>query len=193
VHRDLKPENILLQKKGEVLSVKIADFGFAKFLDADPDHLTSTGLGTFGYVAPEIIERKTRYDGLMCDCWSLGIILYILIAGDAPFKLGGASKADKAKVLHGSYKFGKQWDKVSDGPRNVVKNLLIVNPRKRWTAKQCCEDNWVYHDGQPVDGWTYGAEEAAVTTVDQSGLPKAHKQQIRKEAEEEPGCGCGQQ
>ena len=101
------------------MSVKIADFGFAKEL-VDTSN-TTTGLGTFGYVAPEIIARKvsvgprpgwgsrpwlgslsrpkstdatidllpcgcrwqSTYDGMLCDCWSLGCILFILCVGEA--------------------------------------------------------------------------------------------------------------
>jgi len=187
-HRDLKPENILLKNEADISSVQIADFGFAKFLDDDPEHLTSTGLGTFGYVAPEIIERKARYDGLLCDCWSMGVILYILIAGDAPFKLGGNSKQDKAKVLHGNYKFGKAWKDKSEHPKEVVTNLLQVNPKARWTAQRCLEENWVANEGVFKAGWSYVAPGATSTAG-----PKEHKSKEREQADEEPGCGCNQQ
>jgi len=202
-HRDLKPENLLLEQKGDIKTIKIADFGFAKFLDHDPSHLTSTGLGTFGYVAPEIIERKARYDGCLVDCWSLGVILFILIAGDAPFKLGGASKADKAKVLHASYKFGKKWNDLPH-PKNVVQHLLQVKPQLRWTAAQCMEDNWVFNQGEYKEGWTYPNAEASANSTTATpptskpggkaaAPPIARTANTSDGAEDEPGCGCTNQ
>jgi len=211
-HRDLKPENILLALKDDPKSVKIADFGFAKDLGkAEPGkegdgHLTATGLGTFGYVAPEIIARKTRYDGLQCDCWSLGVILFILCSGEAPFRLGGNSAADKRKVLHAAYKYGPSWDKVSEHPKKIVDNLLKVNPKERWTSQKTLEQNWVQNDGKFVEGWTYsGPSIAAAPEKNAGGAPvpaveeeppvaKKRSAAAKKDMErEDPGCGCGTQ
>ena len=77
-HRDLKPENLLLSADK---TIKIADFGLATFVLQDEPLLTIAG--TPGYIAPEIISRKP-YDQ-RCDFWSLGVILYLLLAGELPF------------------------------------------------------------------------------------------------------------
>ena len=78
-HRDLKPENILLD---DHLTVKLADFAFATNLNVDA---LQEYCGTSGYMAPEILERKT-YDGLKSDIFSLGVMLLVLVTGKLPFK-----------------------------------------------------------------------------------------------------------
>jgi BR serine/threonine kinase len=72
-HRDLKPENILLDSD---LNVKIADFGFARFLK---DSFADTSCGSPHYAAPEIV-RGEKYDGRAADVWSCGVILFALLA-----------------------------------------------------------------------------------------------------------------
>ena len=72
-HRDLKPENILLDSN---LNVKIADFGFARFVKS---HIAETACGSPHYAAPEVIKGQ-QYDGRSADVWSCGVILYALLA-----------------------------------------------------------------------------------------------------------------
>ena len=81
-HRDLKPENILLD---ENYNVKIADFGFAApTRGRDDSGMLNTVLGTQGYMAPEINERRP-YQGNEVDIFAIGIILFIMYAGHPPF------------------------------------------------------------------------------------------------------------
>jgi len=194
-HRDLKPENILLEKAGDLLSVRVCDFGFAKFLPKD-GHLTQTGLGTFGYVAPEIISHRTSYDGMQCDLWSLGVILFILVSGDAPFKLGGATVADKNKVIMGKYVFDQRaWSGKSEYPKVVVRSLLQTQPKERMSAKNVLQQNWVANSGKVVSGWFPNAntDASAVTIVE--GCTKTKKpppSRVAKSAAEpqEPEAAC---
>ena len=72
-HRDLKPENLLLD---EFDRVKIADFGFARWLRSN---IAETSCGSPHYAAPEVI-RGLRYDGRAADIWSCGVILFALLA-----------------------------------------------------------------------------------------------------------------
>merc|ERR1719150_1835184 len=83
-HRDLKPENCLL---GEGFTVKLVDFGFSTTFRNEETGMTSlmkTALGTPGYAAPEILKRK-KYTNAV-DIFSLGVILFITIAGFPPFQ-----------------------------------------------------------------------------------------------------------
>lgn len=79
VHRDLKPSNILYESESmQPESLRIIDFGFAKQLRAE-NGLLMTPCYTANFVAPEVLKRQ-GYDEA-CDIWSLGVILFILLAG----------------------------------------------------------------------------------------------------------------
>ncbi len=84
VHRDIKPENVLMDRKGRV---KIADFGLAKILDADPAkmRLTAEGIvmGTPHYMSPEQVEHPLDVDH-RADIYSLGVVFYEMLTGELP-------------------------------------------------------------------------------------------------------------
>ena len=86
-HRDLKPENILLEEKddlgGAMQTIKLIDFGTAKKFK--PGEKFTDRVGTLNYMAPEVYSDKAQYDE-KCDMWSIGIIAYILLCGEPPFK-----------------------------------------------------------------------------------------------------------
>ncbi|GMG00264.1 unnamed protein product [[Candida] boidinii] len=76
IYRDLKPENILLDRNGHI---KITDFGFAKEVET----VTWTLCGTPDYIAPEVITTKAYNKSV--DWWSLGILIFEMLAGYTPF------------------------------------------------------------------------------------------------------------
>ena len=80
VHRDVKPQNVLLNGDGQA---KVTDFGIARTLDVDGVTQTGTVLGTSNYIAPEQASGN-RVDA-QTDVYSLGVVLYELLAGDVPF------------------------------------------------------------------------------------------------------------
>ncbi|MBD1847233.1 protein kinase [Cyanobacteria bacterium FACHB-63] len=92
VHRDLKPENIYLVNTALGELVKILDFGIAKIQYEQSDSTVQTGMfiGTFHYASPEQVEVRQEIDG-RSDIYSLGVILYEMLAGADPFGLGRES------------------------------------------------------------------------------------------------------
>lgn len=102
IHRDLKPANILLAREGKELVPKITDFGLAKALDAS-NTLTKSGvmMGTPAYMAPEQIQDAKHVDQ-RADIFSVGAILYHLVAGRRPFDDPNIANVLTA-VLDGDY------------------------------------------------------------------------------------------
>jgi len=133
VHRDLKPENMLLDKKDlDQATVKIADFGLARYVTAE--ELAETTCGTPGYVAPEIL-RKTKYDH-RCDYWSMAVVMFIMLSGTPPFYHEDYFEVFEI-IKRGEYTFGAPtWKDVSDEAKDLIQGLLRVNPDDRLTKEE---------------------------------------------------------
>uniref|UniRef100_A0A8C8DQU0 non-specific serine/threonine protein kinase n=1 Tax=Oryzias sinensis TaxID=183150 RepID=A0A8C8DQU0_9TELE len=137
VHRDLKPSNIrYADDSGLPESIRICDFGFARQLRAE-NGLLMTPCYTATFMAPEVL-RKQGYDAA-CDIWSLGILLYTMIAGFSPFASSPNDTADEilAKIGSGRVTITEgNWDFVSDAAKDIVIKMLHVDPHQRLTAPQ---------------------------------------------------------
>ncbi|KAI6177480.1 Protein kinase domain-containing protein [Aphelenchoides bicaudatus] len=133
VHRDLKAENILLDKDA---NVKLIDFGFSNY--QKPDLLLSTWCGSPPYAAPELLLAQ-EYDGRMSDVWSLGVVLYILVAAEFPFQ-GGTVDNLKMAVLGEllSIPFF-----VSVECADLIRKMLTVNPEKRANLNTVIQHRWL--------------------------------------------------
>ncbi|PNJ29600.1 ribosomal protein S6 kinase alpha-2 isoform X2 [Pongo abelii] len=144
VHRDLKPSNILYRdESGSPESIRVCDFGFAKQLRAG-NGLLMTPCYTANFVAPEVLKRQ-GYDAA-CDIWSLGILLYTMLAGFTPFANGPDDTPEEILVRIGSGKYalsGGNWDSISDAAKDVVSKMLHVDPHQRLTAMQVLKHPWV--------------------------------------------------
>ncbi|XP_006915106.1 ribosomal protein S6 kinase alpha-2 isoform X1 [Pteropus alecto] len=144
VHRDLKPSNILyVDESGNPESIRICDFGFAKQLRAE-NGLLMTPCYTANFVAPEVLKRQ-GYDAA-CDIWSLGILLYTMLAGFTPFANGPDDTPEEilARVGSGEYALsGGNWDSISDAAKDVVSKMLHVDPHQRLTAVQVLKHPWI--------------------------------------------------
>ncbi|KAM9234162.1 ribosomal protein S6 kinase alpha-2 isoform 3-T3 [Dugong dugon] len=144
VHRDLKPSNILyMDESGNPESIRICDFGFAKQLRAE-NGLLMTPCYTANFVAPEVLKRQ-GYDAA-CDVWSLGILLYTMLAGFTPFANGPDDTPEEILARIGSGKYalsGGNWDSISDAAKDVVSKMLHVDPHQRLTAVQVLKHPWI--------------------------------------------------
>uniref|UniRef100_A0A8B9JZA4 Protein kinase domain-containing protein n=1 Tax=Astyanax mexicanus TaxID=7994 RepID=A0A8B9JZA4_ASTMX len=140
VHRDLKPENLLYATSAPDAPLKIADFGLSKIID---DQVTmKTVCGTPGYCAPEIL-RGCAY-GPEVDMWSVGVITYILLCGFEPFFDDRGDQYMFKRILNCEYEFvSPWWDNVSLNAKDLVKKLIVQDPKKRLTTLQALQHPWV--------------------------------------------------
>jgi len=147
VHRDLKPENLIyLSPRGDS-PIKITDFGLAKYQSAKTIAMT-TACGTPGYVAPEVLKNEP-YDKAV-DLWSMGVILYILLCGFPPFYHESTAALYK-QIKKGEYDFpDPYWAEISDPAKNLVRCLLCVDPKKRFTAQQVLAHPWIAGGAAPA-------------------------------------------
>lgn len=121
IHRDLKPENILIDRDGYC---KLTDFGFAKVVE--PGERTYTLCGTPEYIAPEVLLNKGH--GRAVDWWTLGILIFEMIAGQPPF-CDDDPMGIYQKILAGKIEYPKSMDKYA---KDLIKNLLVADLSKRY-------------------------------------------------------------
>ncbi len=134
VHRDIKPDNVMIS---DDLTVKILDFGLANVCHETED--LTTVIGTPYYVAPEVLRGHYSEE---CDMWSVGVVLYILLSSRLPF-MGDTPEALLTKVAKGEYEMDPAvWDPVCDDAKDLVRNLLQVNPEERLTAADALKHPW---------------------------------------------------
>lgn len=144
VHRDLKPSNILYATtEAQPDSLRICDFGFAKQLRAE-NGLLMTPCYTANFVAPEVLKRQ-GYDKA-CDVWSLGVLLYTMLAGHTPFATGPTDSAEA--ILHrigeANYDLvSGNWNTVSSPAKDLVRKMLDLDPAKRLTTAQVIAHPWI--------------------------------------------------
>lgn len=139
VHRDLKPENLLYEDNSEDAKLKLADFGLSKIIDNEV-HM-QTVCGTPGYCSPEIL--KGRKYGTPVDMWSVGVVTYILLCGYEPFYADAETDMFR-KILKCDYQFDSPWwDDVSQNAKDLIRRLLVADPKQRMTAAQALRHPWV--------------------------------------------------
>uniref|UniRef100_A0A8C6UVZ0 Ribosomal protein S6 kinase n=1 Tax=Neogobius melanostomus TaxID=47308 RepID=A0A8C6UVZ0_9GOBI len=152
VHRDLKPSNMqYADDSGLPESIRLSDFGVAKQLRAE-NGLLMTPCYTATFMAPEVL-KKQGYDAA-CDIWSLGILLYTMIAGFSPFASSPNDTAEEILAQIGSGKVvivGGNWDLVSDAAKDLVTKMLHVDPHQRLTAPQVLRHAWIVERDQLSD------------------------------------------
>lgn len=144
VHRDLQPSNVMYaDESGSAEALRVVDFGFAKQLRAE-NGLLMTPCYTANFVAPEVLKRQ-GYDEA-CDIWSLGVILYTMLAGYTPFANGPNDTPGEilARIGEGQFSLaGGNWDSVSNVAKDLVRRMLHVDPQQRLTADQVLKHQWI--------------------------------------------------
>ena len=144
LHRDLKLENIMVSEKekdiatgDEYFWIKIIDFGTAKIFQKNKTE--KTVIGSSYYIAPEVLRQKKKKK---CDTWSVGVILFMTLAGFAPFD-GDNDEEIIRRIKLGKYnKNDQRYVKHSQEVRDLVSKLLEKNIDKRLSAKEALNHPW---------------------------------------------------
>jgi CRP-like cAMP-binding protein len=137
---------LLLADKSDLSSVRLADFGLARacFEGEGVEPATmSTVCGTPTYVAPEIVTGAPGGYTNAVDCWSAGVILFILLSGVVPFEAADEQTLF-VKIATGAYSVnGPEWAQVSADAKALVRGLICVAPRKRLSAAAALGHAWM--------------------------------------------------
>ena len=172
-HRDIKPDNVLCVSHNSPFPVKLCDFDLCSSVSINvstPQLLTP--VGSLEYMAPEVVEAfmVDDYDdeeeeisyNKKCDMWSLGIIMYILLCGYAPFSGNcgldcgwdrGESCMECQEMLFSNIKDGKvifpeqHWDRVSLEAKDLILHLLVRDSNTRLDADQVLCHPWIVNGG----------------------------------------------
>jgi len=176
-HRDLKPENLLM---GHGFNVKLVDFGFARFFrDASTgkEVQMKTALGTPGYAAPEILNR-VKYDNSV-DIFSLGVILFICIAGFPPFQEAKASDWWFDKIIRRKnalfWRAHERSMKFDDDAKDILLGMLAAKPDERYRWEKLRNHKW-------TNGKTLTQREASETLMNlKKQVDKAMEQKLKKD------------
>lgn len=138
-HRDLKLQNFMFDRKGPEAVLKLIDFGLSAQCTSDESSF-KTIVGSPLYIAPEILAKKS-YD-YSCDLWSLGVILYILLSGQPPFK-GSTNHEVFLNISNCNLDVeGGIWGNISYEAKDLIKCLLKADPKERISINKALEHSW---------------------------------------------------
>merc|ERR1719506_2250287 len=137
IHCDLKLENFMYDHK-ETNHLKLIDFGFSKMCDKKAE-LRRKACGTLSYTAPEVLDWSYTQQ---CDQWSLGVIVFVLLAGYMPFS--GPEMEQMKNISTGTYVMKQErWSNISEEARAFTRALLQVDPKKRLTAETALDHPFI--------------------------------------------------
>lgn len=158
VHGDVKPENILLVDDadadagaGDASSMRLVDFGQAFREDKVLERVRSVGTGTAAYAAPEVLSCAGEVSAA-ADMWALGVVLYMMLCGRHPFDPTNEASDDEiaARICDGAFAQSEsvEWADASPAARDLVQQLLVVDPSARLTAEQVLQHEWLTGGGR---------------------------------------------
>eukprot|EP00095_Tigriopus_kingsejongensis_P000281 maker-scaffold816_size93094-snap-gene-0.12 protein:Tk00281 transcript:maker-scaffold816_size93094-snap-gene-0.12-mRNA-1 annotation:"peripheral plasma membrane protein cask isoform x4" len=144
IHRDIKPHCVLLASKENSAPVKLGGFGVAIQLPSKSDHssqiVNGGRIGTPHFMAPEVIQRKPY--GKPVDVWSAGILVHILLSGAIPF-VGTKDRLYESVCTGKLYLHTARWQYVSDQAKDLIRQMLTVDPEERITVDEALNHPWI--------------------------------------------------
>ncbi|CAF0752731.1 unnamed protein product [Adineta ricciae] len=141
IHRDLKPHCVLLSSKENAAPVKLGGFGVALQLP-ESGFVQAGRIGTPAFMAPEVVNKESPGFGRPVDMWALGVMLYVLLAGNLPF--AGTRNRVFEMIAKGVCNMqSKQWEHISESAKDLVTRLLCLNQNERITIQDALAHPWI--------------------------------------------------
>ncbi len=129
VHRDVKPQNIMLLQDG---SIKVTDFGIARFSNTEPRTMTGKAIGSVHYIAPEQ-ARGDVTDG-KADIYSVGVMLYEMLTGTLPFEAESAVSVAIMQLQNDPKPLREINDKIPEGLEEITLKAMRKDPKQRYAS-----------------------------------------------------------
>lgn len=143
-HRDIKPENLVLDSMG---NLKLTDFGLSVVFKKKngPKRMCTKACGSPPYAAPEIVSGN--YDPSLCDIWSCGIVLFVLLTGKIAWEMPVMEDTDYAYYIKNKGEIlVNPWNKIDLGALSLLRKILVPNIDERITIPKIKQHQWVIKD-----------------------------------------------
>ena len=131
IHRDIKPQNIMLLKDG---TIKVTDFGIAKFSDQATRTMTDKAIGSVHYISPE--QAKGDVTDEKSDIYSVGILLYEMLTGSLPFKADNAVSVAIMQLQSNPKPLRQIDNEIPEGLEEITLKALQKNPKYRYSSSE---------------------------------------------------------
>ena len=129
VHRDIKPQNIILLPNG---NIKVADFGIARFSRSETRTLTDTAIGSVHYISPE--QAKGEFTDEKADIYSVGVVLYEMLAGKVPFEAESAVSVALMQLQNNAKRLTEINPDIPLGLEQICINAMEKDPKDRYQS-----------------------------------------------------------
>ena len=129
VHRDIKPQNIILLPNG---NIKVADFGIARFSRSETRTLTDTAIGSVHYISPE--QAKGEFTDEKADIYSVGVVLYEMLAGKVPFEAESAVSVDLMQLQNNAKRLTEINPDIPLGLEQICIHAMQKDPKDRYQS-----------------------------------------------------------
>lgn len=129
VHRDIKPQNIILLPNG---NIKVADFGIARFSRSETRTLTDTAIGSVHYISPE--QAKGEFTDEKADIYSVGVVLYEMLAGKVPFEAESAVSVALMQLQNNAKRLTEINPDIPLGLEQICIHAMQKDPKDRYQS-----------------------------------------------------------
>lgn len=187
IHRDIKPQNIMLLEDG---TIKVTDFGIARFSQAETQTMTDKAIGSVHYIAPE--QARGGYINDKADIYSVGVMLYEMLTGQLPFVADNAVSVAIMQMQAEPTPPSRINPSIPKGLEEITMHAMEKNPAQRFpSAADMLEDverfrrnpEIVFHYGEQVDRAYAGTSADIYGNVQQSAAPQKYNDNYEYEEE----------